>query len=103
MINELSVYENIFLGSEITRKGFLNTREMKRRTISLLEELKKSIDPEEKIERLSVAQKQMVEIAKAIAYDSKLLIMDEPTTVLTLNEIEILFDLMRSQRGFQFH
>lgn len=101
LINELSVYENIFLGSEITRKGFLNTREMKRRTISLLEELKKSIDPEEKIERLSVAQKQMVEIAKAIAYDSKLLIMDEPTTVLTLNEIEILFDLMRSlkERG----
>lgn len=101
LINELSVYENIFLGSEITRKGFLNTREMKRRTISLLEELKKSIDPEEKIERLSVAQKQMVEIAKAIAYDSKLLIMDEPTTVLTLNEIEILFDLMSSlkERG----
>jgi ribose transport system ATP-binding protein len=101
LINELNVYENIFLGSEITRKGFLNTREMKRRTISLLEELKKSIDPEEKIERLSVAQKQMVEIAKAIAYDSKLLIMDEPTTVLTLNEIEILFDLMRSlkERG----
>jgi len=101
LIDELSVYENIFLGSEITRKGFLNTREMKRRTISLLEELKKSIDPEEKIERLSVAQKQMVEIAKAIAYDSKLLIMDEPTTVLTLNEIEILFDLMRSlkERG----
>ncbi|MBN2218936.1 MAG: sugar ABC transporter ATP-binding protein [Kosmotogaceae bacterium] len=101
LINELNVYENIFLGSEITRKGFLNTREMKKRTISLLEELKKSIDPEEKIERLSVAQKQMVEIAKAIAYDSKLLIMDEPTTVLTLNEIEILFDLMSSlkERG----
>jgi ribose transport system ATP-binding protein len=96
LINELNVYENIFLGSEITRKGFLNTREMKKRTISLLEELKKSIDPEEKIERLSVAQKQMVEIAKAIAFDSKLLIMDEPTTVLTLNEIEILFDLMRN-------
>ena len=96
LINELNVYENIFLGSEITRKGFLNKREMKKRTITLLEELKKSIHPEEKIERLSVAQKQMVEIAKAIAFNSKLLIMDEPTTVLTLNEIETLFDLMRN-------
>ncbi len=96
LINELNVYENIFLGSEITRKGFLNKREMKKRTVSLLEELKKSIHPEEKIERLSVAQKQMVEIAKAIAFNSKLLIMDEPTTVLTLNEIETLFDLMRN-------
>ena len=96
LINELNVYENIFLGSEITRKGFLKKREMKKRTVSLLEELKKSIHPEEKIERLSVAQKQMVEIAKAIAFDSKLLIMDEPTTVLTLNEIETLFDLMRN-------
>ncbi|HNS35682.1 MAG TPA: sugar ABC transporter ATP-binding protein, partial [Mesotoga sp.] len=96
LINELNVYENIFLGSEITRKGFLNKREMKKRTVTLLEELKKSIHPEEKIERLSVAQKQMVEIAKAIAFNSKLLIMDEPTTVLTLNEIETLFDLMRN-------
>ena len=96
LINELNVYENIFLGSEITRKGFLKKREMKKRTVSLLEELKKSIHPEEKIERLSVAQKQMVEIAKAIAFNSKLLIMDEPTTVLTLNEIETLFDLMRN-------
>mgnify|MGYP000845355545 CR=1 FL=1 len=95
LIKELSVYENIFLGSELTGKGFLNKREMKSRTVKLLEELRTSIHPEEKIEKLSVAQKQMVEIAKALAHDSKLLIMDEPTTVLTQNEISILFDLMR--------
>lgn len=101
LINELSVYENIFLGNELTEKGFLNRKEMKRRTVELLEELETSINPEEKIERLSVAQKQMVEIAKALAHDSKLLIMDEPTTVLTHNEIEILFSLMENlkERG----
>ncbi|HPB63043.1 MAG: sugar ABC transporter ATP-binding protein [Thermotogaceae bacterium] len=99
LINELNVYENIFLGSELTGKGFLAKKDMKKRTRELLKELETTINPDEKIERLSVAQKQMVEIAKALAHDSKLLIMDEPTTVLTQNEIKILFDLMRRLKG----
>jgi len=74
---------------------------MKKKTKTLLEELNTKISPESKIQDLSVAQKQMVEIAKAMAYDSKILIMDEPTTVLTRNEIKILYDLMNSlkERG----
>ncbi|HOI35623.1 MAG TPA: ATP-binding cassette domain-containing protein, partial [Mesotoga infera] len=80
LINELNVYENIFLGSELTGRGFLAKKAMKKRTRELLKELETNINPDEKIERLSVAQKQMVEIAKALAHDSKLLIMDEPTT-----------------------
>src|SRR4030043_470562 len=61
----------------------------------ILRELEVEIKPDEKIENLRTAQKQMVEICKAVALDAKLLIMDEPTTVLTRYEIEILFTLMR--------
>lgn len=95
LINDLNVYENIFLGSEYRSRLFLDKKRMVQKTRQLLEELQTDINPEEKIQNLSVAQKQMVEIAKAIAYDSKLLIMDEPTTVLTQIEIDILFNLMR--------
>ena len=98
LINHLTVYENIFLGKEYRKGWFLDKKAMVRRTQELMQELNTVIDPEERIENLSVAQKQMVEIAKAIAYDSKLLIMDEPTTVLTPAEIEILFRLMKRLR-----
>ncbi len=96
LIKELTVYDNVFLGSELrARGGLLDTRAMKRRTTELLAELGVEIPPEEKIENLSTAQKQMVEICKAVSLEAKLLIMDEPTTVLTPYEIDILFKLMR--------
>lgn len=96
LVADLCVYENIFLGEELVGKGgFLDRKAMIERTRALLAELDaSSIDPEARIQNLSVAQKQMVEIAKATAYDSRLLIMDEPTTVLTSKEIEVLFRLM---------
>ena len=96
LIKELTVYDNIFLGSEIRKKnGLLNKKLMMKHTNELLRELGVEINPDEQIENLSTAQKQMVEICKAISVDAKLLIMDEPTTVLTQYEIEILFKLMR--------
>jgi ribose transport system ATP-binding protein len=96
LINDLNVYENIFLGKELIRGRYLlDKREMQARTRQLLQELNTDIDPDAKIQNLSVAQKQMVEIAKAIAADARLLIMDEPTTVLTKHEIDILFHLMQ--------
>lgn len=99
LINDLTVYENIFLGSELrVRGGFLDKARMKARTKELLESLKVDISSEARIENLSAAQKQMVEICKALAFESKLLIMDEPTTVLTQYEIEVLFGLMRRLR-----
>jgi ribose transport system ATP-binding protein len=99
LINELTVYDNIFLGSEMVKPGFrLNKKAMMERTKELLHELEVEIRPDERIENLSTAQKQMVEICKAIHVDAKLLIMDEPTTVLTPFEIEILFRLMRKLR-----
>lgn len=99
LVNDLTVYDNVFLGSELLREGrLLDKTKMKRRTTELLRELKVSLRPDERIEKLSAAQKQMVEICKAIAFDARLLIMDEPTTVLTQYEIEVLFSLMRRLR-----
>lgn len=99
LVETLNIYENIFLGEEITGKLLLNKSAMKKKTVDLLKELKVEIDPSEKISNLSVAQKQMVEIAKAIAHESKILIMDEPTTTLTEQEIKILFDLISNLKN----
>jgi len=96
LIETLNVYENIFLGAELrTGGGLLDRRGMIAQTRELMKELGATVDPVASIRTLSVAQKQMVEIAKAIKVESRLLIMDEPTTVLTAREIDILFGLMR--------
>ncbi len=95
LINELNVFENIFLGKEFKKHLLLNKKKMIRKAEELLLMLHTEIKPTDKIQELSVAKKQMIEIAKALAYESKLLIMDEPTTVLTGSEIELLFQLMR--------
>ena len=94
LISSLNVFENIFLGSEVKSGFFLNKRSMRERTRELLIELKTELDPNALIEDLTVAQKQMVEIAKALVSNAKILIMDEPTTVLTEHEVRILFDLV---------
>jgi ribose transport system ATP-binding protein len=97
LVADLCVYENIFLGEELVKKnGFLDIKAMVDRTQQLLSELDVStISPYARIQDLSVAQKQMVEIAKAVAFDSRLLIMDEPTTMLTSKEIDVLFRLIQ--------
>ncbi|MFQ3230078.1 sugar ABC transporter ATP-binding protein [Reinekea sp.] len=101
LISSLNVFENIFLGNEKKKGLFLNKSKMRERTRELLDDLETSIDPDSLIESLSVAQKQMVEIAKALVNDSKILIMDEPTTVLTNHEVNILFKLVErlKERG----
>lgn len=97
LVDHLSVYENIFLGQEHKKNAVLLDQEkMQLLTRELMDQLEADISPSARISNLSVAQKQMVEIAKAIAYESKLLIMDEPTTVLTSEEIQVLFSLMRN-------
>jgi len=80
LIRELTVYDNVSLGSELTgRGGLLDKKEMIGRTSNRLRELGVDIRPQLTIERLSTAQKQMVEICMAISSNAKLLIMDEPT------------------------
>ena len=96
LINDLSVYNNVFLGSELLKKnGLLDKTTMKERTRELLTSLEVELSPDAQIGDLSTAEKQMVEISKAIAFESRILIMDEPTSVLTSHEINILFNLMR--------
>jgi ribose transport system ATP-binding protein len=100
LVATLNVYENIFLGDELRLPhGLLDRKGMIARTRDLMAELGAQVEPEASIESLSVAQKQMVEIAKAIKVESKLLIMDEPTTVLTSNEIDVLFRVMRGLKA----
>lgn len=95
LVGDLNVYENIFLGNEY-RAGLwlLDKRRMISEARELLHDLHTDIPPEERIDRLSVAQKRMVEIAKAISYNPKVLIMDEPTASLTQYEIDVLSDLV---------
>ena len=92
LVQKLTVAQNIFLGHEpLRRAGFVATREMNARAGEILKELGISIDPRTPVEALGVAQKQMVEIAKALSRASRILVMDEPTAPLTQSEIEVLF------------
>ena len=101
LISSLNVFENIFLGNELKKGFLLNKSVMRDRASVLLKELETSLSPDSLIENLSVAEKQMVEIAKALVNDSRILIMDEPTTVLTDHEVDIFFTLVEKlkQRG----
>lgn len=95
LVDELSVADNIFLGRERVKLGFVNRRATRTKSAELLQSLRCGVDPSVKVKTLSVAQKQMVEIAKALSYDARVLIMDEPTAVLTRRETEALFDVIR--------
>jgi len=99
IVETLKVYENIFLGEEISKTVLLNKKTMKKRSEEILGSLNVNLDVEQKIVNLSVAQKQMIEIAKAIAHESKILIMDEPTTTLTDFETKTLFNLIRNLKN----
>lgn len=96
-VQDLKVYENIFLGKEICYKGTLlkNNRAMVEETRKLFERLEIVIDPNEKMRNLSVAKQQLCEIAKAISYNAKLIIMDEPTSAITEAEVAHLFRIIR--------
>ena len=95
LIPYLSVTENIFLGSELERGVLLNWREMHQKARDLLARLHLDIDPRRPVSDLGVAQQQMVEVAKALHHNADLIIMDEPTSALSLNEIHDLFAIIR--------
>jgi ribose transport system ATP-binding protein len=91
LAEQLSVEANIFLGREIRRGPFLAASTMRAQAAALLRELETTIDPAARVSALSVSDKQMVEIAKALARDARVLILDEPTAVLTAKESRVLF------------
>jgi inositol transport system ATP-binding protein len=96
----MSVAENIWIRREpLTRFGFVDHGELNRRTAALFAKLNIDIDPEVQVSTLSVASRQMVEIAKAVSYESDVLIMDEPTSALTETEVAHLFSIIRDLRS----
>jgi len=95
LAEHLTVADSIFLGRELHSRGFLKLREMRERASAILDTLHVRIDPEARIHTLSVADKQMVEIAKAISQDARVIIMDEPTAVLSVAETTTLFEQIK--------
>ncbi|MCI8996706.1 MAG: sugar ABC transporter ATP-binding protein [Lachnospiraceae bacterium] len=95
LIPTLTVMENIFLGQELTRgRVFLDKGRMRKRAVELIEKCHFSISPDDLVETLSVAKQQTVEILKALLMNAKLIIMDEPTASLNIQESESLFEII---------
>ncbi len=99
MMDDLKVYENIFIGRESMNAFFINDRENIKRTKELFDLIGVSINPSAKVGDLTVGQQQMVEIAKAVSHDAKIVVFDEPTSALTQTEIKELFTIIRDLRS----
>jgi len=101
LVPEMTTAENIVLGSTPTRLGFIDATEMKRIAAEALEEIGVSVDLDEKVARLSVALRQFVEIARAVARKPRVLILDEPTASLTPAETDYLLAMLQrlAKRG----
>lgn len=96
LVPTLNVYENVFLGQEKRKHGWLDHRRMREHTARVLASLDCTLDPNAAIAHLSVAEKQMVEVARVLVNDARLVILDEPTTVLTDREVETLFNVVHT-------
>ncbi len=96
-IPEMTVAENIFVGYEPCYKflGIVNKKVLKKRTNELFNEIGVELNPNAKLSSLNVAEIQIVEIVKALSYNSEIIIMDEPTSAITGKEVEKLFEIMR--------
>jgi ABC-type sugar transport system ATPase subunit len=100
LMEYLTVAQNIFLTREpLLKTGLIDFKKMNEEASKLLTMLGQNINPTAKVNSLRIAQKQMVEIAKAISFNVKVIIMDEPTAMLTQKETDILFDLIRRLSG----
>ena len=95
LCGHLTVAENIFLGHETMKKGLLSDKEMRLKAKKVLDELNMDISADAVVGDLAVSKQQMIEIAKALSINAKILIMDEPTSALTSKEIEDLFVIIR--------
>ena len=95
VVPTMSIVENIFLGAEPSRYGLIQWGDARRKVTSVLKELGVDAEPRRIVGSMSVADQQLVEIAKAIVGDFQVLIMDEPTSALNLQDTERLFKIVR--------
>src|SRR5438874_963664 len=98
LVKDLSVAENIFLGREPRRFGVINWETLYSRAQKLLSDLHLEIDPRTPVVNLGIGQQQLVEVAKALSQDARILVLDEPTAALTDAEVETLFGILRGLR-----
>ncbi len=98
VIPTLTVMQNIFLGQELTRYGILEKKKMAGRVRELIESCGFDLNPNDYVEKLSVAKRQMVEILKALLFDARIIIMDEPTASLSDKESDKLFEIITRLR-----
>lgn len=100
MMSHLTVAQNIYIGREPMKNGiYIDDKKMEEDAAKLFEKIGVDIDPSVKVGTLTVGKQQMVEIAKAVSHDSKILILDEPTAALTQTEVEELFAIMNDLKA----
>ncbi len=101
MFPDLSVTENIYMGHHLKKPvtGVLAWKEMKLKTRALLEKLELDIEPDTRVKDMGVAQRHMVEIVKALSLETRIIIMDEPTSALSLKEVEDLYKIIRQLKS----
>ncbi len=98
LVNDLSVWENLFLGRELQRLGVRRASAMRERAAAVLARLGLELQPDTLVGSLDAAHKQFVEIARALLFDARVVILDEPTTALAEHEVSRLFACMRQLR-----
>ncbi|MCG6795694.1 xylose ABC transporter ATP-binding protein [Geobacillus sp. YHL] len=99
LVDEMTVAENLFLGHELMRRRYIDWNRLYSETQKWLQKIGLNIDPETKIRDLTVGKQQLVEIAKALAQDAKIIILDEPTAALTDSDVEVLKQILRDLRA----
>lgn len=99
LVGEMTVAENIFLGCEPTRAGLIDWNRIYTDTATLLKRYRLDLDPTARVHDLGIGQQQLVEIVKALAKDSRILLLDEPTAALTETEVEILLAIVKDLRN----
>ena len=97
-VTQRNVLDNIWLGRFPMKGMFVDEKKMYDDTVKIFKDLDIEVDPRMKVADLSVSQRQMIEIAKAVSYNSKIIVMDEPTSSLTENEVQHLFKIINKLR-----